>query len=387
MKNSKTFPIANRKLMRCACFTILCVAILRAQSAKNAGSQLPPLDFPRMMQPIPASAAFHDPGYFVWGGTMVQSEDGKYHLYYSRWKTSEGPQAWVTSSEVAHAIGDSPTGPFVFHDVALPARGKQYWDGLVTHNPTVHHFGKKYYLYYMGTTGDGVVMPTLNWVHRNNQRIGVAVAENPNGPWKRFSRPVIDVSADAKAPDSLCVANPSITQGPDGKFRLLYKAVGRENPLPFGGPVVHMLAVSDSPTGPFHKELKTLFTQPGSAFPFEDPYFWYDAQRQLYFVIMKDNHGIVAGTGHSTLVLYQSKDASNWKESDHLIVSDLQLHWQDGAIEAVQRMERPQLAFDRKGDLVALIVAVDDGGKETYNVRIPLSSRDESAGSNATLSR
>jgi hypothetical protein len=374
MEALKAFAVVKGRLMRSASFAILCVVSLRAQSLKSAGSQLPPLDFPRMMQPIPASAAFHDPGYFVWCGTMVQSDDGKYHLYYSRWKISLGSQAWVTSSEVAHAIGDSPTGPFVFHDVALPPRGKKYWDGLVTHNPTVHRFGKKYYLYYMGDTGDGIVMSTLNWVHRNNQRIGVAVADSPNGPWKRSNHPVIDVSSDPSAPDSLCVSNPSVTQGPDGKFRILYKAVGRKTPLPSGGPVVHMMAVSDLPTGPFHKELKVLFTVPGSAFPFEDPFFWYDAKRDLYFVIMKDNHGIVAGTGHSTLVLYQSEDASNWVKADHLLVSDLVLHWKNGSVQAVAKMERPQLLFNRSGDTVALIVAIDDGGADTYNVRIPLSN-------------
>jgi hypothetical protein len=337
-----------------------------------------------MMQPIPASAAYHDPGYFVWCGTMIQGDDGRYNLYYSRWKISDGFESWVTRSEVAHAIGYSPTGPFVFHDLALPARGKQFWDGLVTHNPTVHRFGKKYYIYYTGNTGDGVVMPTLNWVHRNNQRIGVAVADNPNGPWKRFDHPVIDVSADPGAPDSLCMANPSMTQGNDGRFWLLYKAVGRDNPLPFGGPVVHMMAVSDSPTGPFHKDLKVLFTVPGSDFPFEDPFFWYDAKRDMYFVIMKDNHGVISGKGHSTLVLYQSKDASDWVKSDHLLVSDLELHWNNQPVQKVLGLERPQLTFDAKGDPIALVVAIRASENDSYNVRIPLSEGSHPATSNET---
>lgn len=101
---------------------------LNAQSATRRGADASDLDVSKLMQPIPASAAFHDPGYFVWCGTMVQSPDRKYHLYYSRWKIADGFQAWVTSSEIAHAIGDSPTGPFKFHDVTLPARGKEHWD-------------------------------------------------------------------------------------------------------------------------------------------------------------------------------------------------------------------------------------------------------------------
>ena len=56
----------------------------------------------------------------------------------------------------------------------------------ITHNPTVIRARGKYYLYYMGNTGDGSF-----WSHRNNQRIGVAVADKPEGPWRdltsRFS--------------------------------------------------------------------------------------------------------------------------------------------------------------------------------------------------------
>ena len=37
---------------------------------------------------------------------------------------------------------------------------------------------------------------SLNWTHPNHRRIGVAIAENPVGPWTRFDRPVVDISAD-----------------------------------------------------------------------------------------------------------------------------------------------------------------------------------------------
>jgi hypothetical protein len=367
-------PVALRLSCTVVVWLLLSGSKLHAQVVTRAAANthMKGLDFPALMQPIPANAAFYDPGYFVWCGTMVEGEDGTYHLYYSRWKKETGSEAWVTSSEVAHAIGPSPTGPFVFHDVALPPRGKGLWDGLVTHNPTVKRFGGHYYLYYMGNTGDGVILPTLNWVHRNNQRIGVAVSDGPNGPWRRADRPVIDVSADTTAPDSLCVANPSVSQGRDGRFYLLYKAVGRKNPLPFGGPVVHLMAVSDSPMGPFKKDLKPMFTIAGQDFPFEDPFFWFDKGRDMYFVIMKDNHGVVSGTGRSSLVLYESKDMLVWKRAEHLLVSDLELHWKDRPMQRVKRMERAQLSFDAAGNPTALLVAITDDGPESYNVRIPL---------------
>jgi hypothetical protein len=339
----------------------------------SPGTSIPSLDLAGLMQPIPASAAFRDPGYFVWCGTMTQSSDGRYHLYYSRWKAELGMEAWVTSSEVAHAIGDSPFGPFKFHDVALPPRDNALWDGMVTHNPTILHIGKRYFLYYMGNTGNGTISPTINWVHRNNQRIGVAVASNPNGPWKRSKQPLVDTSVDASAPDALMVSNPSVTQGRDGRFYLLYKAVGRQAHLPFGGPVVHLMAISDKPAGPFKKSLKPLFTIAGQNFPFEDPFLWFDKTRDTYFVILKDNHGTVLGTNMSTLLLYQSSDATHWTQAIRPLVSPLELHWESGITEKVKRMERPQIAFNRDGKLIALIVAITDDESVTYNVRIPLS--------------
>lgn len=341
-------------------------------SFSSAVAQKDDLDLASAMQPIPETASFHDPGYFVWCGTMVRGEDGTYHLYYSRWKISTSFESWVTASEVAHAVGSSPTGPFVFHDVALPPRDRHMWDGMVTHNPTVLKFGRKYYLYYTGNTGDGVIMPTLNWTHRNHNRIGVAVADNPNGPWRRMDHPLVDVSADKNAPDSLSISNPSVTKGRDGMFYLLYKAVGQQKPLPFGGPVVHLMAKSNSPMGPFQKDLTPMFTIAGNNFPFEDPFFWFDAKRDKYFVIMKDNKGAVSGTGRSSLVLYESVEAKDWKASRHLLVSDLVLHWKDRPAQAIARMERAQLYFNAKGEPVTLLVAIYENSTTTYNVRIPL---------------
>ena len=146
-------------------------------------------DFNAMLQPVPATAKFSDPDFNIWCGSAIKGDDGKFHLFYSRWPRKLGHLAWVTHSEIAHAVSDSPFGPWKHHDVALPARGTNFWDGSCTHNPTVIRIGGKFYLYYMGNYGDGVVGKSLNWTHRNHQRIGVAVADSPNGPWTRFDKP------------------------------------------------------------------------------------------------------------------------------------------------------------------------------------------------------
>jgi len=336
-------------------------------------------NFNAMLQPVPLLSKFTDPKYYVWDRTMVKGDDGKYHMFYSRWPLEYGFNAWVTHSEVVHAVGDSPIGPFVFKNVALPARGNEFWDGMCTHNPTILKFGKKYYIYYMGNRGDGKVVKTagsLNWVHRNNQRIGVAVADSPDGPWQRFDKPLIDVSADPSSPDALMVGNVSVTQRPDGGYLMVYKCVGKKSPLPFGGPVVHLVATSDSPTGPFKKQMNPIFTKEGVHFAAEDPFIWYSGDR--YWAIVKDMNGIFTGKGTST-ALFESSNGSDWKLSAHTLVATTELTWEDGRKEKLERFERPQLYFENGIPVVLMFSAsnADDTAASTsfFTVAIPLKVR------------
>ena len=325
------------------------------------------------IQPVPRTAVMKDDNYFIWCGTMVKHKD-TYHLFYSRWEKKYGFQAWVTRSEIAHATAPTPFGPFTHKDVALPARGSEYWDGLCTHNPTAYKFGSKYYLYYMGNTGDGDDTPgfngVLNWNHRNNQRIGVAVADTPDGPWKRFDKPIIDASEDPDAPDALMASNPAITQGPDGKYLMVYKAVGKKKPLPFGGPVVHLSAVSDSPTGPFVKDLKPIFTAGEAQFPAEDPFIW--SQFGKYFAIVKDQGGYFIKHDTRALVLFESDNGKDWSIAPDGYITDVYLRWDDGKVEKMHNLERPQLFFENGKPVCLLAAVAKEDMSETYIVQIPL---------------
>lgn len=342
------------------------------------GQQLPvksSMNFQGMMQPVPAKAKFEDDKYYIWCGSLIKDEMGLYHLYYSRWEKKYGFGAWVTHSEIAHATAPTPFGPFSHHDVALPRRGAASWDGMNTHNPTIHKFGSKYYLYYTGNTGDGKCMKDLNFSHRNNQRIGVAIATNPNGPWKRFDKPLIDVSSDPEAVDALMVANPSVTERPDGSYLMVYKAVAKKKSMPFGGPVVHLTATSQSPLGPFIKQMKPIFVKDGIEFPAEDPFVW--SQNGRYYAIVKDMKGYFTDKGRS-LVLFESEDGFDWSLSENALVSDLCIDWEDGRKEKMSHLERPQLFFEN-GIPTVLLTAADkeeDGViKTSCNIQIPLNRK------------
>lgn len=330
------------------------------------------IEFGKVLQ----KSVFRNDSLSIWGGSLVKGADGLYHMFYSRWPKRMG-WAWVTDSEIAHAVSESPFGPFEFKDVALGRTNKSDWDGWCTHNPTVHQFNGKYYLYYMGNTGDGEITSIpgkekLNWNHRNNQRIGVAVADSPNGPWKRFDKPVLDIGKDSLAHDALMTSNPSVCQRPDGGYLMVYKAVGKKFPAPNGGPVVHMIATSDSPTGPFKKYDKPIFTFEGERFPAEDPYVWY--QDGKYRAIVKrikhiDNKQVFS------LVHYDSEDGFDWKPAKNFNISLRFVEWQNGRKQQFLHLERPQVYIEN-GEPIALLCAADTlntgGDRDTFNLQIPL---------------
>lgn len=328
-------------------------------------------DFQTMIRPVPETGVFRSDDFDIWGGSPVKGDDGRYHLYYSRWPHRLGHHAWVTHSEIAHATSKSPFGPWEFQDVALPARGGDYWDGSCTHNPTVLIKNGRFYLYYMGNRGDGVVEKPLNWRHRNNQRIGVAVAESPDGPWERFDKPVVDISEDANAVDALCVSNPAVTLRPDGGVLMIYKTVAKQLELPSGGPVGVGVAIANDPAGPFRKLDAKPFAVEGERFAAEDPYVWRGDDR--YWAIVKDRNGHFTGIKGFTLALFESHDGIQWTPAKNLLVAKPGFRWEGGEEEKLVIMERPQILFDDGQPVALFCAAAKERNKANgFNVQIPL---------------
>lgn len=359
-------------MIRISCFLII-LSVTPFLGCTKENKLGPITDFSKLIQPVARESILAEEGYYVWGGSVVKGNDSLYHMFYARWKHETYFSGWVTHSEIAHATSEKPEGPFKFKDVALPARGAQYWDGLCTHNPTVKEFDGKYYLYYMGNTGDGQAMQNLNFTHRNNQRIGVAWADSPNGPWHRSEQPFVDVSEDENAWDALMTSNPSVTQMHDGKYLVVYKAVAKHKPMPFGGPVTHLAAVADSPTGPINKINQRIFYKEGEMFPAEDPFIWYQGSCQKYYAIVKDMQGTFTKQGVS-LAFFESEDGLNWNPAANPLASKLEVVWEDGTKEELAKLERAQLLFE-DGWPIMLYCASGKTGEfptRSFNIHLPL---------------
>lgn len=304
------------------------------------------LDLGARVQPLPAANRFSVDGYFVWCGAPIKGPDGKYHLFYSRWPVKDGfAPGWAIHSEIAYAVADKPAGPYHHVNVALPPRGinpatgKKFWDADVTHNANAFFHNGKYYLYYMGNYGDGKSYP----MHRNHQRVGVAIAENPAGPWQRLDHPIVDITDDKQSFDSLCVTNPAACMRPDGGVLLIYKAVQYLAGKEMGGNVRCGVAVAEKPEGPYLKKPGHVFEAEKSGKQWmlvEDPFIWFSAKyANRYYAVARDVVGTFSGHAGG-LCMFQSDDGLTWKPSSHpkVLGDDYPL---EGGGTGMSRIERP----------------------------------------------
>ena len=123
----------------------VCGALTLAAFSSSCRTDKPGAFIDKLL-PAPIGGGFAMDDYWVWGSSVIKGGDGKYHMFADRWAKDLGFGAWVTNSEVVHAVSEKPEGPYVFSDVALPVRGAEFFDGLVTHNPRIILFDGTYYL-------------------------------------------------------------------------------------------------------------------------------------------------------------------------------------------------------------------------------------------------
>jgi hypothetical protein len=149
---------------------------------------------------------------------------------------------------------------------------------------------------------------------------------------------------------------------------MVYKAAAKRSDPPGYGPVVHLTAISDSPRGPFIKQMKPVFTAADSDFPAEDPYVWY--QENCYYAILKDMDGSFTDAGRS-LILFYSENGLEWELAKNPLVLKIEINWENTGIQKLMKLERPQL-YVENGKLKALLCAVNETSDHSYNVQIPL---------------
>ncbi|MGJ8654372.1 MAG: glycoside hydrolase family protein [Opitutaceae bacterium] len=364
-------------LMVCA-FTASCVS--NAKDSEKTGNPIHD-----KLGVVPVDGGFKQEGYWVWGSSIVKGDDGKYHMYVSRWpKTLKFHPGWMVASEIVHAVSDDPLGPYEFSDVALGKRHPQYWDGCSQHNPKVFKHGDTYILYYMGSTHpfeDAVEHPeevVLNSkysiVGRSNKRIGVATSKSPYGPWKRMDAPVLDTKPDTFY--SFLTSNPTPVIHEDGSVLLIFKSRTHNKQFPYHTDM--MLGVAKAPhyTGPYTVAMDEPIFSETRFGVVEDPYLWLDDEG--YHMLAKDQHGKIAKGGQGG-ILAHSQNGLDWVVDEDPIAYTKDIKWSDGKTVTMGQLERVQGVVE-DGKLTHLSFAVMDGpggfhnGKNTWNIVVPIES-------------
>src|SRR5688572_15101472 len=162
------------------------------------------LDINALIRPVDSYQIFSEDDYYLWCSSVIKGEDGKYHMFYSRWSHGKRPldddsmnyifngfRGWNKYSEIAYATADKINGPYKYVKTILKGDGDSAkWDRFTMHNPQVRKFGKDYYLYYISNSYDSTLQfKTANnskewkhWLQYNaTQKIGVIKFKNFKG--------------------------------------------------------------------------------------------------------------------------------------------------------------------------------------------------------------
>ena len=301
-------------------------------------------------------------GYYVWDSSVIKA-NGKYYMFASRWKEELGfGWNWLFNSEICRFVADSPNGEFKFDGVVLPRRGRQYFDGMNTHNTCIKYWNGKYYLYYMGTTYGGDIPNDYRHIKEfyaletwNRKRIGVAVADKIDGEFVRRDEPLL-APRDCSHWDCTITTNPSVVVLPSGKTYMIYKSRRA-----YGKPLQLGIAVADKPDGKFERLTENPILEFESADKhIEDPFLWYDDGRKKFCMIAKDDskNGDSGITGEWGAGFYaESDDCVHFEIAKNPKVYSRNLEWSDGEKTTQCNLERPSILFDENGEPMYLYCA------------------------------
>lgn len=294
-------------IMLLAAISLISFASLAAEAEEGKGG-CKESDFCKSLEY--AAVAVNEPGYHCWGASPVIDEQGKVHLFVARWpvKTPDGkripfnPHGWRQYSEIAHYVGDKPEGPFEFCDVALKGTGEDTWDRYAPHNPCIRKVDGKYVLLFIANR---MGMTKGKAAHTRSQRIGMALADSPYGPWKKVGKGglILSPSDDPEHWSYRAgngVVNPAFVKGLDGRYYLYYKSERARMGV----------AVADKLAGPYIHEKDPITSnkrtiEDGCAF----------ISKGKYCFLTTDNHGIAAKGGG---LLWKSSDGINFEDKPEI---------------------------------------------------------------------
>lgn len=328
------------------------------------------------IQPALSGGGFAMEDYWIWCPSVVRDEEGVFHMFASRWpKSLAFAPHWLTNSEIVRATSSNAGGPYVFREVVLPRRGSSFWDGCMTHNPRICRHGRKWLLYYTGTTYNGEIpvagrpmqsgdlVEVAKTDHRiveahGNQRIGLAASDSPEGPWERPDVPILQPRPGGW--DSCMTTNPAPCVTRDGHVLLIYKsAAGLGKPMHLG------CALATDYNGVYKRLSESPIFEFGGKTDVEDPFVWHEDGR--YCAIMKDMTGRIGGEPRGGIHA-GSPDGVRWRLMLPFRAYSRRVKWSDGSVSELDFLERPSLLLDENNHPTHFFAAAATGSSHIGRV-------------------
>lgn len=308
--------------------------------------------FAKSLKPIGRILETRD--YYVWCNSPIYDNDGKVHVFYSRWPEKYGMGGWIHKCEIAHAIADSPESEFKFVETVLAPR-QGYFDATTCHNPTIHFVDGKYCLFYMGNSNGKT----------NTKRIGLATADSLFGPWNVLGQPLLEVGKEGTWDDH-CTTNPAFIKHPNGDYWLYYKSWNtNEYELAKGQRIranrKYGLAIAKNLLGPYEKFDQNPiidFSSSGGNTQLEDAYVW--MENGTFKLIARD----MGFFDHNVGLYFESEDGIQWPAPEIAYFSVDKYAKEPPApknLTRYGRLERPQLLL--KNGTPEYLFTTSQGGK------------------------
>lgn len=309
-------------------------------------------EFAKHLKPVGRALEMED--YYVWCNSPIQGEDGKIHVFFSRWSSKKGMGGWLNGCEICRATSDNPEGPFEFVETILAPRAGHF-DSTTCHNPSIKKIDGKFCLFYMGNSNGKT----------NTKRIGLATADSLNGPWKRPDKPLLEAGPEG-AWDDHCTTNPSFIKHPNGQYWLYYKSWNTHDydtqPPPIRGNRKYGLAIADKLEGPYIKYAGNPvvdFSSRGNNAQMEDAYLW--LEKKKFKMICRD----MGYYNHQEGIIMESKDGKKWGApliayygAEHYGIKQPPA---PSNLSRYGRFERPQILFIKNKP--AYLFMASQGGK------------------------
>lgn len=305
----------------------------------------------------PVHRILEEEGYYVWCCSPILADDGKVHVFYSRWDAMKGMGGWINGSEICQAVADGPEADFKHLRVLLKPRGTAFWDGTTCHNPLIKKVDDKYALFYMGNHNGKT----------NTKRIGLSVADDLYGDFKHADAPLLEAGPEGSWDDH-CTINPSFVKH-NHQYYLFYKSWNTadylSNKWPVHGNRKYGLAFADTLEGPYLKSSANPvidFSGRGNNEQLEDAYIWYEHHR--FNIITRD----MGYYGDRKGIYMHSKDGLKWSVPE--IAFDEVSHYiqqppKPKHLSKYGRFERPQLLLNHHGKPIYLFLTTQGGVFET----------------------